>query len=40
VFERLVYPDDIAGHQIEDIQRSEITKLLDMVEDERGEQSA
>jgi integrase len=40
VFERLVYPDDIADHQIEDVQRSEITKLLDKVEDERGKQSA
>jgi integrase len=40
VFERLLYPDDIAGRQIEDIKRSEINKLLDKVEDERGPHSA
>src|SRR5215471_8460493 len=40
VFERLLYPDDIASHQIEDIKRSEINQLLDKVEDERGKQSA
>jgi integrase len=40
VFERLLYTDDIAGRQIEDTKRSEINKLLDKVEDERGPQSA
>jgi hypothetical protein len=40
VFERPLYPDDIAGRQIEDIKRSEINKLLDCVKDERGPQSA
>jgi integrase len=40
VFQRVVYPNDIAGRQIENVQRSEITKLLDKVEDERGKQSA
>jgi integrase len=40
VFERLLYPDDIAGRQIEEVKRSEINKLLDTVEDDRGPQSA
>jgi hypothetical protein len=40
VFERVVYPDNIAGQQIEDVRRSDISKLLDKVEGERGKQSA
>jgi integrase len=40
VFERLVYPGDLAGRQIEDIKRSEINELLDRVEDDRGPQAA
>src|SRR5262249_39825163 len=40
VFERVVYPEDIADRQIEEIKRSEINQLLDKVEDERGPQAA
>jgi hypothetical protein len=36
VFERLVYPENLSGRQIEEIKRSEISELLDKVEDERG----
>jgi integrase len=40
VFERHVYPNDIAGAQIEQIKRSEIVSLLDKIEDQNGPQAA
>jgi integrase len=40
VFERVIYPDKTAGRQIGEVKRSEIVKLLDRVEDERGSQAA
>ena len=40
VFERHVYPNEIAGAQIEQIKRSEIVSLLDKIEDENGPQAA
>jgi integrase len=40
VFERVIYPDKIASRQIDEIKRSEIVKLLDKIEDERGPQAA
>jgi integrase len=40
VFERVIYPDKIASRYIEEIKRSEINRLLDKVEDERGPQAA
>jgi integrase len=40
IFERLVYPEKISGQQIDEIKRSEIVKLLDKVEDERGPRMA
>jgi len=39
-FERVIYPDKIAGRQLHEIKRSEVVKLLDKVEDERGPQAA
>jgi integrase len=40
VFERLIYPDKIASRHVEDIKRSEIKRLLNKIEDERGPQAA
>jgi integrase len=40
VFERVIYPDKIAGRQIGDLKRLEIIRLLDKIEDERGPQAA
>src|SRR5262249_48927438 len=40
VFERVIYRDKIAGRHIEEIKRSEINRLLDKIEDERGPQAA
>jgi integrase len=39
-FERVVYPDKIASRQLHEIKRSEVVKLLDRIEDERGPQAA
>jgi integrase len=39
-FERLVYPETIAGQQIEEIKRSELVKLLDKIEDKNGPRMA
>ncbi len=39
-FERLVYPEKIAGHQIDEVKRSEIVKLLDKIEDNNGPRMA
>jgi integrase len=39
-FERVVYPDKMAGRPIQEIKRSELVKLLDGIEDERGAQAA
>ena len=39
-FERVVYPDKMAGRPIQEIKRSELVKLLDRIEDERGAQAA
>jgi integrase len=39
VFERVVYPD-LGAEQIGDIKRSDIVRLLDKIEDERGPQAA
>lgn len=39
-FERVIYPDKIASRQLHEIKRSEVVKLLDRVEDERGPQAA
>jgi integrase len=39
-FERVIYPDKIASCQLHEIKRSEVVKLLDKVEDERGSQTA
>jgi integrase len=39
-FERVVYPHRIASRPIQEIKRSELVKLLDKIEDERGPQAA
>ena len=39
-FEDVLYVDKIAGRQLLEIKRSEVVKLLDKIEDERGPQSA
>jgi len=40
VFERLVYPSSLSACQIDEIKRSEIVRLLDKIEDERGPRMA
>jgi integrase len=40
IFERLVYPQPIAGRQIDEIRRSELVKLLDRIEDRNGARMA
>jgi integrase len=40
VFERSVYPDEISERQFGEIKRSEITGLLDKIEEERGPRAA
>jgi integrase len=40
VFERSIYPEKISGRQFEEIKRSEITELLDKIEEERGPRAA
>jgi integrase len=39
-FERVIYPDKIASRQLHEMKRSEVVKLLDKIEDERGPQAA
>ncbi len=40
VFERLIYRDKIASRHVGEIKRSEINRLLDKIEDERGPRMA
>lgn len=39
-FERLLYPETLAKEQIANVKRSQLNKLLDKIEDQRGAQSA
>jgi hypothetical protein len=39
-FERLVYPETIAGRPIDEVRRSELVKLLDKIEDKNGPRMA
>lgn len=39
-FERLIYPEPIAGRQMDEIRRSELVKLLDKIEDRNGPRMA
>jgi integrase len=39
-FERLIYPETVAGQQIDEIKRSELVKLLDKIEDNNGPRMA